>query len=272
MNTAPPLDIKVVYAGSARGRSGRRRIGSSAPATNFIRLGVINLLVASALYYGTWWQADPELQVMLLMHTEFSGVDSDAVVKQLIPDRTEGSSGPNAAVAQAPVTLPMVQGLTSRGNLFLTTVHAWKILSTLSVCALALSGGTFLRRGGKSRVRTAGVILGPLVICALGWMIYSRWTTFGGYVPDELRFASAAIAIIAMLFGMLVGEKARRFANVAAILLILSAAGTAWGLHVAVQSSAIEPKYATVGALAVIFGLHSLWGWILLPLAARLPR
>ncbi|MCH7872342.1 MAG: hypothetical protein IID33_11640, partial [Planctomycetes bacterium] len=76
----------------------------------------------------------------------------------------------------------------------------------------------------------------------------------------------------ATLLGLLFTQQTRRLTRVAAVLLILSAGGTVWGLHVGVQSNALDPKYATTAYLAAAFVVHSAWGWILIPLAGRIAR
>ena len=283
MSSAPPLDITVVYSRSSRGRrrSGRY-VRSGSGAAGFVRLGLLNLLVAGALYYGTWWWVDPDLQVKIIMHTEFSGVGSDDLVGQLIPDRHSrlaGRTDPakpksrSAAKAKAAVAkAPTVQGLTSKGVVFGASLYGWEALSTLSFCALALTSGAILRRGGNTRIRIVIAVVAAGLVCVLTWKVYSLWTRYGGYVPSELRYGSGAAMAAALLLGLLFAQKARRLMRLSAALLILSAGCTVWGLHVGVQSNALDPKYATPAYLAVAFAVHSAWGWILISIAARFPR
>ena len=276
MSSAPPLDITVVYSRTSHGRrrSGRQ-VGSRSGAPGIVRLGLLNLLFVGALYYGTWWRVDPELQVKILMHTEFGGVDSDDLVGQLIPDRTDPKkpkSAPTTRTRPVVAKPATVEGLTSKGAVFVASLYGWELLSTLSICALALASGAMLKRGGTQLVRFAAITIATGLVCVLTWKVYQLWTAYGGYVPRELRFGSAAAVSAAMLFGLFFAQKTRRLTRLAAVLLILSAGGTVWGLHVAVQSNALDPKYATPAYLAIAFAIHSIWGWVLIPLAARLPR
>ena len=264
MSSAPPLDIKVLYSASSRGR--RRKggySGTSRPTTWVLRLGLLNLLVAGVQYYGIWWWVDPNLRVMLIMHTEFGGVDTNAMIEDLIPDRTRTSA------VNAPPT-PTAQGLTSRGMMFVGTAVGWRTLSTFAILALTLSAGALLRRGGSKRVGSVSVVAGIVALVGICAIILTLWSRYGKIVPDETRWSIAALGVVALLVGLFASGKARGFSYLAAVLMILSAGGTAWGLHVGAESEAIEPKYATTGFLAIAFGLHSLWGWILLPLSSRL--
>ena len=286
MSSASPLHITVVYSRSSRGRrrSGRY-IGSASAAAALLRLGLLNLLVAGALYYGTWWRVDPVLLVKILVHTEFRGVGSDDLVEQLIPDRhSPRRAGEGRTHAAKPMSqlaakgkaivakAPTVQGLTSRGAVFGASLYGWEALSTLSICALALASGAMLRRGGDKRIHIATAVIAAGLCCVLTWKVYSLWTHYGGYVPSELRFGSAAAMAAATLLGLLFAQKTRRITRLAAALLILSAGGTVWGLHVGVQSNALDPKYATTAYLAAAFAVHSAWGWILIPLTGRFVR
>lgn len=271
MSSAPPLDIKVLYSASSRGRRRKRGYsGTSRPTTWVLRLGLLNLLVAGGQYYGTWWWVDPNLRVMLIMHTEFGGVDTNAMIEDLIPDRTKTSEANAPPTPSKPKPTPTAQGLTSRGMMFVGTAVGWRTLSTFAILALTLSAGALLRRGGSKRVGSVSVVGGIVALVGICAMIFALWSRYGKIVPDETRWSIAALGVVALLLGLFASGKARSFSYVAAVLMILSAGGTAWGLHVGAESEAIEPKYATIGFLALAFGLHSLWGWILLPLSSRL--
>lgn len=283
MSSASPLDITVVYSRSSGGRrrSGRY-IGSASGTAGLLRLGLLNLLVAGALYCGTWWWVDPDLQVKILMHTEFGGVGSDDLVERLIPDRHSRLAGrtdpakpksqPAAKAKTVVAKAPTVQGLTAKGAVFGASLYGWEALSTLSICALALASGAMLRRGGDTRIHIATALVAAGLFGVLAWKVCSLWTHYGGYVPSELRYGSAAAMAAATLLGLLFAQKTRRLTRLAAALLILSAGGTVWGLHVGVQSNALDPKYATTAYLAAAFAIHSAWGWVLIPLAGRFAR
>ena len=138
MSSASPLHITVVYSRSSRGRrrSGRY-IGSASAAAALLRLGLLNLLVAGALYYGTWWRVDPVLLVKILVHTEFRGVGSDDLIEQLIPDRHSprraGAGRTDPATPKSQPTLPAATPLTRPEHTPSSTANS----SRLATCKIA---------------------------------------------------------------------------------------------------------------------------------------
>ena len=272
MSSAPPLEVTVVYSRSSRGRRGKY-VSSGSTGANFVKIGLANLLVAGALYYGTWWTADPNIQVKILMHTEFAGVNSEDLVNQAIPERTDPAKPASRRAPKAVAGKPQtVQGLTTKGKVYGASLFGWEALSTLSMAALALSSGVILRRSNAGGLRIFGALAATGIICAAALKIYALWTRYGGFVPDELRYGCGALVAAALLFGLLFAHKARRLTLIAGALLILSAGGTVWALHIAATSNAIDPKFATPVYLAAAFAIHSFWGWMLIPIATRLPR
>jgi hypothetical protein len=239
-------------------------------------LGVLNVLIACGLYYGTWWLADPELRVRALMHTPLPGVSLDDTAKIFDSMQLKSQSGtsPQAAL-KALGAEPDARGRTTDAVLFVGTLVGWELLATGAACALAMSAGALLGRVGGAVFRLAGVLLALAGMIAVGWMVYGLWTQYGRFVPGQLRFGIAGIMLIAWIGGLTLRGRAKGLTLLAAIMLILSAAGSVFALKIGVQYDALSPDelpLALTTSLAAVFALHSLWGWILLPLALRIRR
>ncbi len=273
MGTAPQLEIKVIYGASSRNRRRPRTgfRGYVTRSTRWVALSVVNLLVATGLYYGTWWLADPELRVKLIMHTEFTGVNLNAVAAELIPAKpmSPGAQTPPAAV-KAPIATPTVEGPTTLGFMFVATAIGWEFLSTVTICVVALSSGALLHKWGSRKLHIWCALLGVVALCALGWKIHGSWSDYGRFVPDQLRLGIGLLVVAAVLSGLLMGRRAKGLTYLAAFALIFSAGSTVLGLYIGAECDAIKPQHASAMFLVTVFVLHSLWGWILLPAASRL--
>jgi hypothetical protein len=284
MDRTRPLEIKVVYSASKQGRPARRvRVRPSGHA-RLVVLGLLNLLAAGGVYYGTCWQADPELRIALITHTPLRGVDIDQAAALLPGSRTQaaqrepGGTAPGPAVNDPdepvePAAADAPRGASQPG-LFVGTVLAWEALCVLSACALALSGGALLARGGRAW-RGVGIIAGVGGLLLLGWQAYGLWQRFEAFVPDQQRLDAGAVVVLFALIGLIVARGARGLTCLAALLVIVAAAGSVFGLHVVRQYEAFDPTRLPISfpwLLILVFVLHSLWGWILLPLAWRIRR
>ncbi len=239
-------------------------------------LGLMNLAVAGGLYCATWWWADPELRIKLILHTPLPGVDLDATAGVFVPPQSQSShTQPVNGVSQAPGAASAVEGQTAQAVLFVATIIGWEILATIAACALSLSAGALLRRAGGPVVRRGGLILGLLMLIALGWTAYSLWTEYERFTPHHLRYAMAALVVVSALLGLVIRRDEKRLTHLAAIALIVSAAGSALGLYIGAHYDAFESEQLFlpfVVFLAVVFVVHSSWGWVLLPLASRISR
>jgi hypothetical protein len=80
------------------------------------------------------------------------------------------------------------------------------------------------------------------------------------------------LVLVTAFAGMVLARGARKLSQCAAVLLILSAAGSVAGLYLGAQAGAIPTEQSTLIFLAMAFIIHSLYGWILLPVAARIAR
>ena len=269
MSTAATLDIKVVYDVRSRRRRGRR----AAPAPrgrrglSLVVIGLVSLSVAASLYYGTWWRADPELRLKLLMHTPLPGVDVGQAAAALGPSSAAAPSAPKPASSSTPAAR-------KHAIWFVGTALGWEVFCTLAACALALAGGAQLGRVSTSSWRAAGMALGFAVLCFAGWKAYGLWVQYHRFVPDQIRVDVGVVVLIFTLIGAWIARWARGLTLLAAILLILSACGSVLGLYVASHYGAVQPSelpFSLLPLAALIFVTQSLWGWILLFLSRRLP-
>ncbi len=286
MDTAQPLEVKVVYSSSKQHRVRRTpRAGRPAGNSRLVVLGLLNLSVAGAVYFGTCWWADRELRVVLLLHTPLTWIDVEEAASFLPGSQTLPSHSRPAGVtpesveetvtgsgSEAPREEP--QGETGRPELFVGTAVGWEVLSVLSACALAFSGGALLSRGGRS-LRIAGIVVGVVGLGVVGWQAYELWQRYASFAPDQQRLDIGGLVLLFALIGVASGWGVRGWTFLAGILLIVAAAGSSFGLYIGRQYGAFDftglPLSFPV-LLVVVFAIHSLWGWILLPLAARIRR
>ncbi len=275
MPSAPALDIKVIYTSSRRRRRGRwvPRAGGPTARSRLLLLGVVNLIAASGLYYGTWWVADPELRIKIIFHTPLAGVDSGMTAGALVPPESKlrpvQTSGRVERISGATAG---VQGVTSDAILFVGTAIGWEVLATLAACALALSGGTLLGRAGGPAWHRGVLILGLLTLAALGWAALGLWTKYERLTPDLLRYGVAVLVVLVALTGLALRRGEKLLTYLAAIAVILSAVGSVVALCIGYRYGAVNPAELPIPFvifLTLVFALHSLWGWILLPLASR---
>ena len=156
---------------------------------------------------------------------------------------------------------------------FAGTIVGWEVLATLVSCALALSGGALVAKAKSNGIRAGVIIVGLLGVAALGWRAYSLWQQYGRFVPDQIRIDIAALVAILGLVGLAISSGARTLTRVAAILLILSAAGSVIGMYVGTHFEAITPDALPASLLTCavgVFLIQSAWGWLLLPVASRI--
>lgn len=274
MGIAAQLDVKVVYSASSRGGRRRKRVHATPTrSSRLLLLGLINLIAAGSLCYGVWWWQDSYLRVKLLLYTQMPGADPDAV-SRFFDEKAPAGTAAQGVVRRIPPTsggsVPWKRAL--KAGFFPATVIGWEILATAAACALALSGGTLVSRGGSGTWRRGGIWLALLGLAGAGYALYALWGRYGRVNPIVIRTTVTGFVVVTALIGLIWRNRERGLAYLAAILLILSAAGTAGGLHVAARYHAVPPEQATPQFLAIAFGVHSVWGWVLLMAASRIAR
>ncbi len=274
MTTTTPLDIKVVFDATSRRRSGgvrpslphSRHQGSRAWAV----VALMNIVVASAMYYAIWWKADPEIYLRLTLKTPVAmDLDMAAGIFVRQPKSTTPRVAPSPVVAE---TSSEFSPATAQW-LIPTTAYSWLTLATVATCVLALGAGAAAVRAGGPHWRTFGWIASLMLIVALAAGAFIVWREYGiAYKPRHLRLGMGGLVLLASALGLVVGRGARRACRFGAFLVVLAAAGTAVGLYLGNKTGAIEAQYATAGVLATAFAAHSAYGWLLLAVVWRIAR
>jgi hypothetical protein len=267
MAPTTPLEIKVVYDSSKRRRrASYRRVGPSHGQRMWplLLLGVFNVVVSGALYYGTWWQADPFIYLTFMMKTP-TGIPPDAVSKMFGISVDTQPAQRQAEPADPPTEGPSWAGRKAQVAIPLTG-YSWLTISTTAVFALSLAGGAALGRGRARMWRRLAMLLGIAVVLGLAFAFFKVGRQ---YTPTHLRIGMGCLTFLALMIGLSMGRGVRGLTRLAGILLILSAIGTAVGLYVGGQCGATEPAWATPAFLALALAVHSLWGWVLLVVAGR---
>jgi hypothetical protein len=234
-----------------------------------VLLGALNLVAAAGLYYGIWWQVDPELRLRVLIHMPLPGVDIDQAAKALGPG---GVQSPSRSVGASDAARD-IRAQTAQAAWFVGTIVGWEALATASICALALSGGALLAKGGGSRIRAGGIAFGLVALLLFAWQAYALWKQYGRVVPDQIRVDVGVIVLLAALIGLGVARSVRGLTYLGAIMLIISACGTAFAVYVGTAYDALkleELPLPLLPSLVLVFVMHSLWGWVLLALAPRI--
>ncbi len=277
MQTVSPVEVKVVYSASKRRRRPSVvRIGpSSAGSTKLMVVGLISAALAVGMYYATWWMANPELNTMVFMHTPLAGLDFDGVStllsKAIAPSDVAAASGPTSVSATEDVAAAQLRSAAH----FVITIVGWHAMNTASILILLLLSGGLIARTDAKRLRRAAVTLGFIALAIAAVAGLWLWLRYGRFEPKQIRTDVGALVVCFFLLGLMLRRGGCKLGRLAAILLILSAAGSAYTLNVLVEFGAIKSKELPLALLpctAIVFVVHSLWGWTLLLFAPRLGR
>lgn len=236
--------------------------------------GLLSLIVAGAMYYVTWWRADPfiYLTFMTRMPLEVSpefaanpfGITS--APKPPAEDAVETAAEPSAEE----VFVPRWQGKTAQ-VLIPATAYGWLVLATSSACAVALAGGAWLGLAGGKWVRVLGVVGVLGLVGGVGFFAYRIWTQSQMmFKPDQLRVGMGFLALLLALMGLTGAGRARGITKFAGVVVILAAVATAAAIWLWAQSGALDLHYAAWPKLAAAFGIHAVWGVVLLVCAKRI--
>ena len=253
----------------------RRTPLPGAPSRGSARLamavGIVTTLVAGAVYYGTWWRADPFIYMTFMLKTPVAAdVNVETAAAAMFGVR---------APTTAPTVLPSPQASTQAPQWSAQTKqivissmgYVWLMLATLAACALALAGGAVMAFADGGKLRRVGLILTILMVTGIGLGGYFVWMEYGrAYEPTHLRVGMGLLVLLCGAIGLRLDRRSHGLLRLGAVALILSAAGSAIGLYLWGRCDAIEPEYYTIGFIATVFAIHSLWGWVLLPLRSRL--
>lgn len=278
MNTSAPLEVKVIFDASSRGRRRPMPRARASPRVSrawpWIVLGLFNLLAAGGLYYATWWRVDPFLYLTLMLKTPVD-LDLDQAAGIFVPrnnEPREPASSTPAPPSSVPTALPRWTGDAVR-KVMGAAAYGWLTLATAAACTLSLSAGVAWSRIGGAPWRRAGVILAATLTLALAVAVFVVWNQYGKqYLPSHLRIGMGGLVLLSAFTGLAVGRAARGLSRIAAIALIISAIGTVIALYLGYRCGAIPPEQATPLYLFLAFLIHSGYGWIQLPVLSRMGR
>ena len=268
MNAHEPVQVKVVY--SAGGRSRRRgRAGGRGSTRLLAALAGLNVVVAVVIYVVVWQWADPRLRPLWLLHTPLVGVELEDVDVTIPPKRGVQRGTPVAPDTNG--TEARAAGQMAETARFLAPTIGWEVVSTIGAAGLLLAAGALSSRIGRG-VRLATVILATVGAGILVWWVGRAWPDHGEPTPAQIRLLVAAGLLGALMVGAAIGRAARGMSYLAALALIVSGIGSAYVIDVLVEFHALDRAALPTSlnaTMAMAFVAHSLWGWLLFPLARR---
>lgn len=308
-STNEPLEVKVIYSAAGRPRRAGKVVSAThlrrGGATRRTVLGTTNLIVAGVLCYSAWWPVDGFIYNTFSWKTPVPGLDVEAAAQMfgILPEPASAESdsaaneGPHRegasddAVPEEPAPgklvtraapsdeLPRMKvdleaqskfsGRTTRA-IVATSAYSWLAFATMASGALALAGGAALGRGRDPLWPRIGLVLGVGLVLGLAWGVYDTLTEYGMQYPTARgRDGMVGIVLLCALIGFTIGRRTRGLMRIAAVTLILSAVNSVVALYLGGQCGAVEPEYTAGGFLALVFVVHSAYGWVLLPMATR---
>jgi hypothetical protein len=209
-----------------------------------------------------------------MLKTPLSADASGAILSGLA-SWMRGRAGELDTAAQPSLSPPastMADGWGPAKRIFFTA-YGWLALSTAAFAVLALAGGSAAAAGRWETRRGAKILLGLLVVLAWLLGLYLMVVRHGiRFPPDEVRLLWGALIPVAAVLGAVLIRNARATTGIAGAIILLAALGSVTALHLWVGCGALEQTYATVGFSALVFLVHSSYGWFILFFARRLPR
>jgi hypothetical protein len=304
MTSTASLEIKVVYDASKR-RGGKTIVRPSPirpgrrPGGGVVLVSVLNLVVAGGMYYATWWRVDPFLYITMMKKTPIDvppdfGSSGFFVPRPVRVDKARPGNAPPFPRGDAPGELEGAPGDATREEgdradaksaaqsaarwggktaqvMIPAAAYGWLTLATAGACALALAGGAGFGATGGRTLRLIGMILTLGLIAGLAFAVFKVWSQYGmTYKPDHLRMGMGALILLFATAGLMMAGHVRGLTRLAGAMVILAGVGSAGGVWLWSQCGALEAGQAIVIMMALVFAAHSVWGWILFPLAGRL--
>ncbi|RJP41158.1 MAG: hypothetical protein C4547_01905 [Phycisphaerales bacterium] len=260
---------KVVYdAARTPALTGGRRAG-------LVLAGLLNLAVASGVFYAGWWPIEEWLSVTLLTRVPVMPAEEWAKLAQIFGAAPRPGEAPAARVAPAPdpardsiwrrTPFPVEIHSARVRILAPVTAYGWQTLAALSLFFLAGAGGRSLGRGGGQALRRVAKppawVLLPVL---LGWIVWVWRTKDTGFSINDGRTAIGGVALLLLLTGIASGRRTRGWNRVAAMTLILSALATGVGLWIGACCDVVTGRGAELGFMLRAMGLHGAYGVILL--------
>lgn len=262
--------------------------------------GWICLAVAAAWLYVVWWPVYDWAQAPLMMGTinaamtaptaarPATGQDSLDQLNQLLNPQTDraknnkqgaepsGSESRKSAkknrvkksgkTRQSRSAGRTTSGAKAAGAVMGLGLVAWIIVPTLMGLWIAMAGAASL--SADPSFRSAGKILAPVVVLALGAVTWHIWRTTQWYEsilpewtkPVMLGLAAAAAASL----GMALNRKSLFLQRFGAVLAILSAGLTVGAFWAAIRWGQMPAEGVGVKLYARVFAQQSAWGWVTL--------
>lgn len=296
MSQSTPLDIKVVYSASKRGR--RPAPGPVAPnqppqqpgrkpkpmqkgggSAKPVGLALVNLLLAGALCYFSWWHVDRYIFYdVVLLQTPVFNIDMDAAAEEIFGIKPDPVSARGAATqTSVPPLLPPAKPVKrSRYDdkttqiIIVATGFGWLTLASISMCALALAAGTGLGASWGMGLRRAALMFAVLAVLLLVGAWVAVFTKYEGrYTPLFLRCWMGGLCLLFALWGLASGRNGGRRFRRASFAMLLSAAGSVGGLYLWSQC-AVRVDLEAIGVVGAAFvAAQWVYGAILWPTARR---
>ncbi|MCH8250871.1 MAG: hypothetical protein IID36_00310 [Planctomycetes bacterium] len=291
------LDIKVVYRASGRSRSVRPARAAKAPrpptsgGSRGKRAGTIialmNLAIAGGIFYVTWWQVDPDVTVTLEWQTPVIPVEALAQLGVFFgvraSDPADEPPAEDSDTASADET-PVFEGATAAAVMGGAS-YTWLGAEMVAAGLLALSAGAGLGGLLTSRIRQGARIVAGVLL--LYFFVHVAWVWMEnrtGFPITAARDAWGILIALLLIFGAGIGRRGRGFGRVAGVAVILAGLASAAGLYlftlcdaswhpetvIAGAASAMGLDASSLTFAVIIFVIHSLYGWVLLGLAANL--
>lgn len=309
MNQARIPEIKIIYsASSSRMRPGaavRRAspapVAQSRPAVRTapvvgsarprgLRLGVLNLLVATLFFYLAWWPINNAAFAPAVMNTPVPVSDAEwEAIGRMFSGGAERSAPGGAAEsspgrAEKPPAGRALSGQTRQVFIW-GSLYGWLALVTGACCCLAMSAGAGLAAARGSPDRAPGM---TLLLAAGGALVVggtAAWFAYGQGFPQWMVKAAAGVFVVgSMGFGMLRRGNVRGLARLAGVAVVSAGAGGALAVYLG-SLAGVEPEeyvwppllkqvrpftesFGPSAGFALLLGtiflVHSLYGWLLL--------
>lgn len=272
MSSTQPLDIKTVYSASGRrARPIRARAAAAPRAGRHALLGWLCLLVALALGFTTWWPVDKYIYMKFVWETPAVDMADAAAMFGIAPaDVRQAAAEDSLAPSPDAPAPPRFTGQTAQ-RVIAASAYGWLTLSTVSFCLLALAAGAAWSVAGAPHARRIGRILFIALLLGIAAAAYWSLSRHGRqYPPIHLRFGMLGLLLLCATFGLALGRGVLGLARASSVALILAAGASAAALYLGYLCAAVPAEHAAPLFLALVFVIHSLFGWILLPLAPRL--
>lgn len=120
-------------------------------------------------------------------------------------------------------------------------------------------------------MRVLGLVCTLLLAGALGWVGWQLWQEYKtGYKVEHLRLGMGGLTLLFAFLGMAMSGKARGITRFAGVVVLVAAIATAAGIWLWSQTGALDLQYASWSKIGAAFGIHAVWGLVLLVSANRI--